>query len=149
MITTRRIGLVTLVLAWAAPLAAQPAAAGRVKTATGSVSIVRGTTVIPVQPGQILLPGDGLRTGADGRVGVTLKDETRLSLGPNSDIHLDQFVYAPGQGRLRFALKIVSGVMAYVSGRIAKLSPDAVRLETPSAILGVRGTRLVIRVQAP
>jgi hypothetical protein len=43
-------------------------------------------------------------------------------------------------------LKVVRGVVAYVSGRIAKLSPDAVRLETPSAIIGVRGTRLVIEV---
>jgi len=146
MMTTRRIGLLIVLLAWATPAMAQPAEAGRVKTASGSVSIIRGTTVIPVQPGVVLMQGDGLRTGADGRVGVTLKDETRLSLGPNSDIRLDQFVYAPGQGRLRFALKIVSGVMAYVSGRIAKLAPDAVRLETPSAILGVRGTRLLIRV---
>jgi hypothetical protein len=36
--------------------------------------------------------------------------------------------------------------VAYVSGRIVKLSPDAVRLETPSAIVGVRGTRLVFQV---
>jgi hypothetical protein len=38
------------------------------------------------------------------------------------------------------------GVVAYVSGRIAKLAPDAVRIETPAAILGVRGTTLAIRI---
>ena len=43
-------------------------------------------------------------------------------------------------------LKFVRGVTTYVSGRIAKLSPDAVRLETPAAIVGVRGTTLAIRV---
>ena len=37
-------------------------------------------------------------------------------------------------------LKVVRGVAAYVSGRIAKLAPDAIRLETPAAIVGVRGT---------
>jgi hypothetical protein len=78
-----------------------------------------------------------------------LKDETRLALGPNTDVRIDQFVYSPGQGSLRLVLKIARGLVAYVSGRIAKLSPDAVRLETPSAILGVRGTRMVIRVERP
>jgi hypothetical protein len=46
-------------------------------------------------------------------------------------------------------MRIARGLVAYVSGRIAKLAPDSVRLETPSAILGVRGTRMVIRVEAP
>jgi hypothetical protein len=36
--------------------------------------------------------------------------------------------------------------MAYVSGRIAKLSPDSIRLETPAAVMGVRGTTLALRV---
>jgi len=44
-------------------------------------------------------------------------------------------------------LKFVQGAAAYVSGRIAKLAPDSIRLETPAAIVGVRGTSLAIRVQ--
>ena len=88
---------------------------------------------------------DVLRTGADGKVGITLKDDTRVSLGPSSEVRLDKFVYSPAQGNLALALKFVHGVAAYVSGRIAKLSPDAVRLETPAAIVGVRGTTLAIR----
>ena len=50
------------------------------------------------------------------------------------------------EGQLALALKVVRGVVAYVSGHIAKLSPDAVRIETPSAILGVRGTTLAMRI---
>ena len=88
---------------------------------------------------------DTLRTGADGRVGLTLKDDTRLSLGPSSEIRLDKFAYAPAEGRLGFVLNVVRGMAAYVSGRIAKLAPDAVRLETPAAIVGVRGTTVVLR----
>jgi hypothetical protein len=44
-------------------------------------------------------------------------------------------------------LKFVRGVAAYVSGRIAKLAPDSIRLETPAAIVGVRGTTVAIRVE--
>jgi hypothetical protein len=143
-----------LCLAAALCLCASTAAAqatdviGRIKSASGEVFLVRHKTAIPVKAGQTLLVADGIRTGADGHVGITLQDETRLSLGPNSDVRLEQFVYAPGEGRLRFALRIARGLIAYVSGRIAKLSPESVRLETPSAILGVRGTRLAIRVEA-
>ena len=96
--------------------------------------------------GQVVFEADGLRTGPDGRLGITLKDDTRVSLGPSSEVRLDRFMYAPADGQLGFVLKVVRGVAAYVSGRIAKLSPDSIRLETPEAIVGVRGTTLALRV---
>ena len=122
-------------------------AAGRIKIAAGSVFIVRANNTMPAKAGQDVYEADTLKTGADGSVGITLKDDTRLSLGPNSEIRLDRFAFAPAEGRMGFVLKVVRGVAAYVSGRIAKIAPDAVRLETPSAIVGVRGTTLVLRAQ--
>ena len=77
---------------------------------------------------------------------MTLKDDTRVSLGPASEVHVASFRYAPSQGAVALVLKFVRGVAGYVSGQIAKISPDAVRLETPNAIVGVRGTTLAIRV---
>jgi len=87
-----------------------------------------------------------LRTGADGRLGITLNDDTRVSLGPSSEVRVNRFSYGAADGGMALALKFVRGMAAYVSGRIAKLSPDSVRLETPAAIVGVRGTTLAIRV---
>jgi hypothetical protein len=124
----------------------QPQPVGRIKVASGAAFIVRQGQSIPAQIGQVVFEADGLRTQGDGRIGVTLNDETRVSLGPGSEVRLDQFRYAPAEGRLGFVLKIVQGIVAYVSGRIAKLSPDSIRLETPSAVVGVRGTRLAISV---
>ena len=139
-------GASVLVLATTALSAQQPAAVGRIKIASGSVFIVRASGLVPAKAGQDVFEADGLRTGPDGRVGITLKDDTRVSLGPSSEVRLDRFVYAPGDGQLGFVLRMVRGAAAYVSGRIAKLSPDAIRLETPQAIVGVRGTSLAIRV---
>jgi hypothetical protein len=127
-------------------LAQQPSPAGRVKVVSGSAVVVRQGQSSPAQVGQQVFEADVIRTGADGRIGVTLGDDTRLSLGPGSEIRLDRFVYAPAEGRFGFVLNVVRGLVAYVSGRIAKLSPDSIRLETPSAVVGVRGTRLAIRV---
>jgi hypothetical protein len=125
--------------------AQQPASAGLIKLASGSAVIVRNGSELPAEVGMPVLETDRVKTGADGRVGITLKDDTRVSLGPGSEVHVATFRY-PSEGAMAVTLRFVRGVVAYVSGRIAKLSPDAVRLETPNAIVGVRGTTLAIRV---
>jgi len=140
-----------LVVAWTSPAIGQQAAAaaGRIKIASGAASIVRQGVALPAKPGELVFEAESLRTGGDGRLGVTLKDDSRISLGPNSEVRLDRFLFAPATDGVGFGLTILRGLLAYISGRIAKLSPDAVRLETPSAILGVRGTHVVIRVDSP
>jgi hypothetical protein len=138
------IGVIAVLLA-AAPAHAEPTAAGRVKVVTGQAFIVRANDVITAQPGQLVFESDSLRTGHDGTIGITLKDDTRVSLGPASEVRVDRFSYGSADGSLALVLKVVRGVTAYISGRIAKLAPDSIRLETPSAIVGVRGTSLVIR----
>lgn len=140
--------VLALVVTAATPVfAQQPSAAGRVKVASGSAFIIRNNTPIPAQAGQAVFEADVLRTGADGTIGVTLKDDTRVSLGPSSEVRLQRFVFAPAAGSLGLVLDFVGGVAAYVSGHIAKLAPDSIRLGTPAAIVGVRGTTLAIRVQ--
>jgi hypothetical protein len=144
----RSVSVLALVLASAAPAAAQQqSAAGRIKVVSGSAFIVRGNDTIPARAGELVYAADGLRTGDGGSVGVTLRDDTRLSLGPNSEVRLDRFVYAPGNGGLGMVIKFVRGVAAYVSGRIARIAPESIRLETPSAIVGVRGTSLAVKVE--
>jgi hypothetical protein len=139
---------VLLVCSVAAPVVAQERpAAGRIKVSTGSAFIVREGAQLPAQVGQVLFESDGLRTGADGTVGVTLNDDTRLSLGPNSELKLERFTYSPADSGFGLVLKFVKGAATYVSGRIAKLAPDSIRLETPASIIGVRGTTLAIQVQ--
>lgn len=141
------VAALVLVCAVAAPVAAQERpVAGRIKVSTGSAFIVRDGVQAPAQVGQIVFEADGLRTGADGTIGVTLNDDTRLSLGPGSELKLERFTFAPADSAFGLVLKFVKGAATYVSGRIAKLAPDSIRLETPAAIIGVRGTTLAINV---
>jgi hypothetical protein len=148
MTIPRRAFAVLVLLLGAAPVHAQDAAgAGRVKVASGAAFVVREGHQIPAALGQVVLQADVLRTGADGRLGITLNDDTRVSLGPGSEVHLDRFSFGSADGGMALVLRFVRGVAAYVSGRIAKLSPDSIRLETPTAIVGVRGTTLAIRVE--
>jgi hypothetical protein len=140
-------GVLTMILLAATPLQAeQPAPAGRVKTVSGSAFIVRQSGTVPARAGDAVFASDALRTAADGTVGVTLQDDTRISLGPSSEVRLERYVYAPGEGGLGMVLNFVRGVSVYVSGRMAKLAPNSIRLETPGAIVGVRGTTVAVRV---
>lgn len=142
------LAALALVCAVATPAAAQERpVAGRIKVSTGSAFIVRDGAQMPAPVGEVLFEADGLRTGADGKVGVTLNDDTRLSLGPNSELKLERFMFTPADSTFGLALKFVKGAATYVSGRIAKLAPGSIRLETPAAIIGVRGTTLAISVQ--
>jgi hypothetical protein len=138
------VGLVLL----SAPLALaqQPTPAGRVKVATGAAFIVRGGETMAARPGDAVFASDALQTGADGALGVTLKDDTRLSLGPASEVRLERYVFAPDNGALGMVVNFVKGMAAYISGRMAKIAPDAIRLETPAAIVGVRGTTVAVKV---
>jgi hypothetical protein len=132
-----------------APVEPQGQPAGYVKIVTGTAAIIRGGTEMAARPGDAVYQSDGLRTGADGRLGVTLKDETRVSLGPSSEIALDEFEFSPAEGRLALVMKVLRGAAAFVTGRIANLQPDAMRVETPASIIGIRGTHLAVRVEAP
>jgi hypothetical protein len=135
-----------LVLLAAPAFAQQPSPAGRIKVVSGSAFIVRSGGTLPAQVGQSVYETDSIRTGENGRIGVTLDDDTRLSLGPSSEVRLNSFRYAPAQGSIGLALSFLRGIAVYVSGQIARLAPDSIRLETPSAIVGVRGTTVAVRV---
>ena len=141
------VGLLALFAARAS--AQQAPAAGLVKTLSGSAFIERAGQQAPAAIGNPILQGDTVKTGADGRLGITLKDGTRVSLGASTELRIDTFAYAPAEGRMGLALKLFRGVLAYVSGRIAQLAPGTVKIETPRSVIGVRGTHLVIGVEQP
>jgi hypothetical protein len=117
---------------------------GRIKTVKGSVHIERAGRPESALVGTGVRQADVLVTGPDGAVGITLADDTLLSAGPNSVLAIERFVYdGVRPGALEAAL--TKGTLAVVSGRIAKQAPDAMRVKTPAAILGVRGTEFVVR----
>lgn len=117
---------------------------GTVKVVKGGVSILRDSRTIAAAPGLGLQVADRVVTGADGAVGITLRDNTLLSAGPNSSLSLNKFVFdsTTHAGVMDASLK--RGTLSVVSGKIAKQSPESVRFSTPNTTLGVRGTEFVI-----
>ena len=134
--------------ALAAPArAAEPGQSiGIVKTVDGDAWVVADGDRTPATPGTPLVRGCVVRTGPTGAVGMMLKDNTVLAIGPNSELLLDDFRYAPASGALGLVIGMLRGTLEYVSGGIARLRPESVSIQTPSATLGVRGTRFLLKV---
>jgi hypothetical protein len=146
----RRLGVCLLAfVAMTGVGGAQPAPAGRIKLATGAASVVRAGAVMAATPGMAVGEADVLRTGADGRLSVMLKDESRLSLGPNSELALTRFAYSPQDQQLGLGVRLARGVLSYISGLIARIAPEAVQLQTPTSIIGIRGTHVLVKAEAP
>ena len=137
---------VSLALSTFAVAAPASADVGQIKVAQGSVTVDRKGQMLPGQVGLLLESEDVLRTGADGSVGITMRDNSLLSAGPNSILSLERFEFDPTTSQGRFDAQLRRGTLAVISGRIAKKSPQAMTVRTPSAVLGVRGTEFVVSV---
>ncbi|HEY7869480.1 MAG TPA: FecR domain-containing protein [Methylomirabilota bacterium] len=139
--------VVSLVLA-VAVAAATPAhaqEAGHVKVAKGAVTIERGGQKLPAPVGTPVQTGDVVVTGADGSVGISFLDNSLLSAGPNSVLAIDRFAFDSTTHQGAFETSLKTGTLAVVSGKLAKQSPDAMKVKTPAAVLGVRGTEFLVR----
>lgn len=119
---------------------------GIVKSLTGDVMIVRNEASIKAEVNMKLLKGDQVKTGDNSKAGLIFEDDTVISIGPNSRIVIENFLFQPNEKKLSFVARIVQGTASYLSGQIAKLAPDLVRIETPHATIGTRGTNILIKV---
>ena len=122
---------------------------GVVRNFTGSATVTRGGNVLPATTGTRLHVGDTLGTGPDGSLGVILRDDSSLSLGPSSRLVLRDFLFSPSEGKLGLLVRLSSGTMAYLSGLIGKLAPEKALFETPTATIGIRGTHFVVKAGEP
>jgi hypothetical protein len=119
---------------------------GRVKVAAGAASLIRGGQSAALHVGDPIWLNDTVVTAADGSVGLTFTDQSRLAIGPNTRIAIDQYAYAPAEKQLSFVTRVSQGTLYYVSGMIAKLSKEKVAVATPEGTIGIRGTRFLVKV---
>ena len=119
---------------------------GQIKTLKGEVFIIRSGSHLQAKLGDILNQADVVETGPNGCVGITFIDNSRFSVGPNTRLELKQFNFNPTTHEGEFEADINSGTLAVVSGQIAKHSPEAMKIKTPTTILGFRGTKIAVKV---
>ena len=119
-----------------------------IKTVSGTVSVIRHNAPLEnVGGGTPLFAADAVRTGKTGSVGIGFRDGTRISLGPDSAFTVSDYRFRPAEKSFSFRLYMQKGSMVYASGKLGKLDPEAVRIATPQGTVGIRGTKLLIKVE--
>lgn len=122
-------------------------AIGAIKKLNGAATLVREKTEHKVNLGAPIFMKDVVKTDKTGSLGITFKDNTMISIGPNTVYTIDEYVYEPQEQKLAFVSKVSKGTLHFISGNITKLAPDAVKVRTPEATIGCRGTRFLIKVE--
>lgn len=129
------------------PLTAQASGKiGMVKTYQPEASVTRQGVEIKLALGSEIFEGDVLKTDSDGMVGIIFSDGAVLTLGPSGKLVVEEFLFLPDEKKVSFLSHVMSGTVAFVSGAIGRISPGAVQFTTPTATLGLRGTKILIRV---
>ena len=122
--------------------------------AIGEVTQLEGKGVVDRQDGENdiviekqldIFSYDTVKTG-NGKVGIEFIDATRVDVTQHSKLVIDEFVYDPNTKTGKLSLKAKLGTVRYASGQIAKNSATNVKIETPTATIGVRGTDFTMTI---
>lgn len=140
------LALVMSIISAQAARAQQPAQAGIVKVLQGDVKVQHQGQDSAASVGLRLYPGDRVVTGVDAAAGITLRDDTLMSLGPKSTFVLEDFAFNESAGDGKIAVRLAKGTLRYVSGLIGKHSPQSQQVSTPTATIGIRGTDFIVEV---
>jgi hypothetical protein len=128
------------------PTADQAGQVGQVGTLQGSATVVRRNAATPIalKLNDPVFQNDTLSTGADSSLGITFDDETTFSLSANTRIVVNEFVYQEGGNANAASFNVAIGTAAFVASLVAKTG--TMKIATPTATLGIRGTTGVVDV---
>ncbi len=121
--------------------------AALVKSVQGNVKVTRQHATFDATSGTTLQVADRIVTAPGASAAIVFRDGTLLTLGSGADILVRNYVFAPKDNKFAFSLYLAKGSAIYESGKIGKLSPQSVTVQTPKATVGVRGTRFLIEVK--
>lgn len=129
------------------PAKADTSPIGTIKTIKGEVTVVRNADQTPVHIGDRLFAQDIVQTGPNSSTGIIFEDNTMLSLGPETEIIINDYVFAPEKGLFSMIIQMIKGTASYLSGIIGQQSPETVSFLIPDATIGIRGTQFLVKVE--
>jgi hypothetical protein len=147
METMNRSAVTTLAFALATLVASARADDTHValfKNVSGTLKVVRADRSLDATPGMTLFTTDRIISGPNSTAGIVFKDGTLVTVGASSELQIRDYAFETKDSRYQFAMYLAKGSAVYSSGKIGKLAPEAVRIDTPTTTVGVRGTRFII-----
>ena len=126
---------------WCAPLLVLAQAVGEVEFARGvgyAQSPGQGARILG--RGMELREGDTLSTSQGSSAIIRMQDGTRMTLRPGTDMVVQRFQYQEGSSSNSMVMQLFSGGLRAITGLISKNAPEAAKLQTKTATIGIRGT---------
>jgi hypothetical protein len=117
---------------------------GNVATLIGSATVTRNKSATPLKLQDDIYLNDLLQTSANSTLGVTFNDATTFNLTANATITVDNFVYEDGGKKNAALFDITRGTVAFAAAAVARTGD--MKISTPSATLGIRGTTGLVEV---
>ena len=127
-----------------APAAPQPI--GRVETAAGSATAVRNGVAVELNVGDLVFQGDVVQTLTSSALAIAFSDGSAFTLNENARMALNEFVYDPNGTANSALINLVQGTVSFIAAQVAKTG--TMRVETPTAVLGIRGTFITLSVSS-
>jgi hypothetical protein len=141
----RLIVLAFLALVQLPSTALAQGAAGQAVDVRAKAQIVSGGETRTLVQGNAVSSGDVVRTGESGRVQILFPDQTKIVVGPNSTLKIDETLFRANGTAKKFVATAVGGSFRFISGKSAK---NVYKLATPVATMGIRGTVFDFTVNA-
>jgi hypothetical protein len=117
---------------------------GNVATLTGSASVIRNSVTTPLKLKDDIFFNDTVQTTANSTLGITFNDATTFNLKAGSKMTIDNYVYEEGGSQNTGIFDIAKGTVAFVAAAVAKTGD--MKITTPTATLGIRGTTGLVEV---
>jgi hypothetical protein len=133
-----------LVAGGSSAIAADAGVAGMIKRVTGTATVERANVAMPATAGMLVHTGDRIVTGRPGGVGLVLADDSIVTAGPDSRVELSDVKFDPTSHEGNVFVRLLKGALHYVTGLVGKHAPGNVKVETPTAVMGVRGTEFIV-----
>ncbi|MBL8706590.1 MAG: FecR domain-containing protein, partial [Rhodospirillales bacterium] len=111
------------------------------------VAMTAGAVGREVKSGEAIYLGNAVKSGPDSGMQILLLDQTTFTIGPNSEITIDQFVFDPASGSGKVAASVAKGVFRFVTGKVAQQNPSDMTIRLPTGNIGIRGTIAVGSVE--
>ncbi len=122
----------------------------RVVRSTGDVAASQpGKPSRQLGVGAALYEGDDVRTGVGGVAVIGFRDQSKVSVNPQSALRIDTYVYNRPQASDGMALSLLKGGLRVFTGLIGKKSSESFTVKTRTSTIGIRGTGMDISCEGP
>lgn len=122
-------------------------AAAVVKSVSGEARLIKNGVERAAQKGDKIEVKDKIKTLKNSNLSLIFSDNTVVTVGQNSEFSVDEYLFEPSEKKGRFGGNLQKGSLACVTGLIAKMNPESMKMQAKTATMGIRGTYFLIEVE--